>query len=61
MLMLGTVTQFILFLDARLEMHLGVTFLFVGTREFAAADITLERLLAGVCSNVCRQMIGARK
>lgn len=59
--MLGAVTQFILFLDACLEMDLGVTLLLIGTSEFAAADITRKWLLARVRANVCRQMVGARK
>lgn len=39
-----------LFLYALLQMHFSVSFLLIGSGELASACVTLERLLASVCS-----------
>lgn len=47
------------FLDALLQMDLGVTFLLVGPCELAAAYVAGEWLFAGVRPDVCGEVIGA--
>lgn len=50
--------HFTFFLDALFQMHFGMTLLFIGTGKFSAANVTGERLLAGMGANVRGQMIG---
>ena len=44
-------THFLLF-NALLQMHFGMSFLLIGSREFASACIALEGLFAGVGSKL---------
>lgn len=48
-------------LEPLLQVYLGVPLLLVAPREFPAALVAAERLLAGVRAHVGRQMIAARE
>lgn len=56
-----TLIHFTLFLDALLQVHFGVSFLFVGPGKLTTAHITAKRFFAGMRTNVRRQVIGTRK
>lgn len=48
-------------LQSLLQVHLRVPLLLVRTRELAAAHVTREWLLAGVCADMRRQVIRSAK
>lgn len=53
--------QFVLLLDALLQVHLGVSLLLVGAGKLAAANVAGEGLLTGVRPNVRRQVVRTRE
>lgn len=52
-------TRALLFLQALLQVHLGVPLLLVRPRELPSADVAGEGLFAGVRPDVGREVVGA--